>query len=101
MRNIPTLTLRHCSGHPVHERLTVNIIDYNIVRARSVVQECLGSGCCAKGAVLGHDIGVMWPDRENDSTTRPLRIAVVQAVDSNIRSEEHTSELQSLAYLVC
>src|SRR2546425_8732470 len=40
--------------------------------------------------------GAPWPSlvRESELTTRPLRA-------NRRRSEEHTSELQSLAYLVC
>src|SRR2546423_9087646 len=37
-----------------------------------------------------------WPDADAETGARNLHVAV-----SSLRSEEHTSELQSLAYLVC
>src|SRR2546425_2498123 len=40
-------------------------------------------------------------DEETQSTGRPRASAKAAAFSSAMRSEEHTSELQSLAYLVC
>src|SRR2546425_5535211 len=39
--------------------------------------------------------------RKKSPRTAPRRLPVVTRVHCLIRSEEHTSELQSLAYLVC
>src|SRR3712207_6963517 len=45
---------------------------------------------------LGH-----FPIGDNPQTQITLKVALTSAADSIIRSEEHTSELQSRQYLVC
>src|SRR5687767_15551011 len=51
-------------------------------------------------AVAGDDVWVL--DQDGPSLTRvAARGRVVAAPSTELRSEEHTSELQSLAYLVC
>src|SRR2546425_6560264 len=47
-------------------------------------------------ALLATDVDDMSPEY-----VEPLRQALVAAGALDVRSEEHTSELQSLAYLVC
>src|SRR5687767_15545316 len=50
--------------------------------------------------------GMFWPDATEEKARAYLRhelwrIRKALSVRSKVRSEEHTSELQSLAYLVC
>src|SRR2546425_2463321 len=44
------------------------------------------------------DLGAVWAGDADQAPPEPLDAAIIFAP---VRSEEHTSELQSLAYLVC
>src|SRR5687767_15735580 len=84
-----------------------------------LLDECRGLGGCATGdaKITGgyrlpakhviHAVGPVWrggnygePDLLASCYRRALDLAAAHRLTS-IRSEEHTSELQSLAYLVC
>src|SRR3546814_5783327 len=61
-------------------------------------------GICPRGAVLQLKCLVPSPDRTSPTIWKPPPESRPQAASSGVRSEEHTSELQSLmriSYAVC
>src|SRR5205823_14796802 len=65
-------------------------LSIDVERGESVV--IVGGSGTGKSVTLKHIIGLLKPDRGR---------IFVDGEEINVRSEEHTSELQSLAYLVC
>src|SRR2546425_5463192 len=58
-------------------------------------------GDCVAALDLRHDRGDRQAEHEVDQRARRERLDGPRGVRLDLRSEEHTSELQSLAYLVC
>src|SRR5258706_9606711 len=58
---------------------------------------------CRRGAVLSTTVGLLMPMAAvyAGGVTEPPKISVAPATQPAPRSEEHTSELQSLTNLVC
>src|SRR5205823_8248021 len=83
-----------------HEPLTIESVEIDKPSGREVLVRTAATGVCHSDLHVVDGQG-RWP------LDRPIVLGhegagVVEAVGADVtRSEEHTSELQSLAYLVC
>src|SRR5205823_7010888 len=98
--------------HPAHPQLaTLSLHDALPISAFKRVDPATTSGptssrttTSARPSVSRDRLAVMSSvpaPRRRASSSAPRTKGVTEEADTPIRSEEHTSELQSLAYLVC